>query len=131
MELAKFEEDTLKFFLPESFKSLSKQYILYCIFNKEIQTNWKPKVGDIIVGSTGNVFVISAKHHLIEKLGGDLFLFGGVLCSRNGGNFMNETTCSTLNRTGILYDIDQKSIENSYNHNTYLNYRYVPYPHEL
>ena len=120
-----FEQEKLDFFLPKSFKSLTKEYILACIFDEDIQKNWKPSVGDIIVGCTGNVFVISGHQHLIEDLGGDLFLFGGSLCSRDGGSFMNSTQCYAMNRKGIKF----RNLD-TYNVSKFSDYRYVPYPHE-
>jgi len=66
-----FNEDDLIFFLPNTFKGLTKKYLLDCIFEPDIQDNWKPKLGDIIIGGTGNIFVISSHDKMHEKLGGD------------------------------------------------------------
>ena len=74
-----FDRKELEFSLPDSFKGLSKEYILDAIFNTKIQINWKPQEGDIIVGCTGNIFVISGESNLVPELGGKLFFFGGLL----------------------------------------------------
>jgi hypothetical protein len=63
---------------------LNKKYLLECIFNKKIQQKWTPNVGDVIVGCTGNIFVISAIDNLHECIGGKLFYFGGGSCNRDG-----------------------------------------------
>ena len=94
-----------------------------------MQKHWYPQIGDIIVGCTGNIFCISAKHHLDESIGGDLFFFGGGLCSRDGGSYMNETYSSTMNKSGIHYE-HGKPKTNMY-HSAFNDFRFVPYPHEL
>lgn len=114
----------LEFFLPDKFKGLTKDYIIECCFDKEIQSNWQPRIGDIIVGKTGNVFVISAKHSLIDELGGDLFFFGGGLCSRDGGSLMNTTQSYMMNNRGFVSS-DFKEQVSKIN-----DFFYVPYPHE-
>jgi len=129
-----FRKDDLLFYLPESFKGLSKEYIMNCIFDESIQKAWIPTVGDVIVGPTGNIFVISAYHHLHGTLGGNLFFFGGGLCNRDGGIIMNETYSSTMNESGKWYGYNNegKVVEkpNSY-HSSFKDFRFVPYPHEL
>ena len=127
-----FNKEDLEFFLPETFKGLTKQYLLDCIFNEEIQKNWKPREGDVIVGSTGNVWVISGCHKSHESLGGDKFFFGGGLCSRDGGNILNETYTNVLNKDGLEYRYTKNGIEkfeNAY-HSKFSDFRFVPYPHE-
>lgn len=129
-----FDKEKLNFFLPKSFKGLSKEYILDKLFDNEIQNNWNPQIGDIIVGSTGNIFVISNKHNSVEELGGTLFFFNGVLCNRSGGNILNETISSTMNQSGLWFYYDEQMIiKTKYNpyHTKIANFRYVPYPHEL
>lgn len=129
----KFIRKDVAMFMENSFKGLSKKYILDAIFNEEIQKNWNPSVGDIIVGSTGNIFVISAEHSLAESMGGKKFFFGGGMCSRDGGNIMNETYCYTMNESGRNYtwvDGEIRPINDVY-HSSYKDFRYVPYPHEL
>jgi hypothetical protein len=123
--MEKFIKEDLDFYLPKSFKGLSKEYILKCIFNKGTQERWQPEVGDIIVGKTGNCFVISVKEHLHQDLGGDLFLFGGGTCSRDGGNRLNETYQFKMNKNGIACDHwNEKQVS------SFSDYRFVPYPHE-
>ncbi len=133
--MKEFNKEVLETFLPESFKGLSKQYVLDAIFNNEIQKNWKPQIGDIIVGSTGNVFVISGDHDLVPELGGKMFFFGGGLCNRDGGNIMNETYCYTMNKSGNSYEYDInlkiKRVMKKFNHSSFKDFRFVPYPHEL
>ncbi len=81
---------------------------------------------------TGNIFVISGYHQTYESLGGDKFFFGGGLCARDGGNFLNETHCSVLNTDGMEYYYGQNGIEKRENpyYSKFSNFRYVPYPHE-
>ena len=121
-----FNKEDLEFFLPNSFKGLSKDYILDKVFNSDIQKNWKPQEGDIIVGCTGNIFVISSKQHLHESLGGDLYFFGGSLCSRDGGNFMNTTQSYVMNKDGFKFDGFEE-----YHIASFSDFRFVPYPHEI
>lgn len=127
----KFIKESLSFFLPNYYKGLDKDYILAKVFDKEIQENWKPREGDVIVGSTGNIFVISAKRTLVKELGGDLFFFGGGLCNRDGGNLMNETFCHTMNEDGIWYELGVQPRTDNIYHSSFKDFRYVPYPHEL
>lgn len=125
-------KENLEFFLNSKtpFKGLSKRYIIECCLNKDIQSSWQPKVGDIIVGETANIFVISGHHHLVESIGGDMYFFGGGLCNRDGGCFMDSTYCFTINRSGVKYGIDGKPEQDCY-HSSFSKFRYVPYPHEL
>lgn len=128
-----FNKEELEFFLPDRFKGLTKEYILDKIYDKSIQESWIPSVGDVIVGPTGNVFVISNIHKLDEKLGGTLYFFGGNLCNRTGGSIMNETMCYTMNRDGKWYTWEEGKVvtkDNPY-HSKVSEFRYVPYPHEL
>ena len=129
-----FNRESIDFFLPNEFKGLNKSYILDCMFNNKIQSKWKPAIGDIIVGDTGNVFVISGHSKLNEKLGGDKFYYGGGSCNRDGGNIMDSTYCYTMNESGINYGyndaMDIVEIQDLY-HSGFKNYRFVPYPHEL
>ena len=127
-----FNKEDLEFYLPDQFKGLPKEYIMSCIFDDRVQEFWNPQVGDIIVGPTGNVFVISGKHTLTPKLGGDLFFFGGFLCNRTGGHILNDTACFTINKDGKYYRYTSDGIEakeESY-HSSFSHFRYVPYPHE-
>lgn len=128
-----FKKENLDFYLPSQFKGMSKKYILDQIFNLKIQDNWTPKVGDVIVGCTGNVFVISNEHICIEEMGGNLFFFGGGLCNRDGGNRLNETYSFTMNKGGEWVEYTSTGYEvvpNVY-HSSISNFRFVPYPHEL
>ena len=62
--MKEFNREDLEFFLQKTpFKGLSKDYILQCIFNDKIQDDWKPQVGDVIVGCTGNILEVA---HVIE-----------------------------------------------------------------
>ena len=127
-----FNKDSLDFFLPKSFKGLSKKYIMHAIFDQEIQAAWKPQVGDVIVGPTGNVFVISGYHKGHENVGGDKYFFGGGLCNRDGTCFLNETHCYVMNEDGMEYYYGENGIdvrENPY-YSKFSDFRFVPYPHE-
>jgi hypothetical protein len=126
----KFNKEDLEFYLPDKlFKGLSKNYILEAIFNDDIQSKWNPQVGDIIVGCTGNIFVISGMDHLCEKLGGNKYYFGGSSCNRDGGNVLDSTYCFTANESGKYIHPLKGQQENLY-HSSIRNFKYVPYPHE-
>ena len=127
--MKEFKKDKLEFFLPDNFKGLSKNYLLECIFDDEIQSKWKPNVGDIIVGITGNIFVISCIDNLHESLGGKRYYFGGGSCNRDGGNVLNSTFCYTANESGKYIHPIEGEQDNLY-HSSIRNFRYVPYPHE-
>ena len=130
--MEEFDKDDLDFYLPDSFKGLSKEYMIDCIFDEDIQKNWKPTVGDVMVGNTGNVWVISAWHKTHLDMGGDKFFFGGGLCNRDGGIFLNETYTFVMNEDGLEYVHGENGIitrDNLY-YSKFSNFRYVPYPHE-
>ena len=129
-----FNWRTIESFLPVLFKNLSKGYMLDCIFDDEIQKKWKAKVGDIIVNSSGNIFVISSHHCFNEKFGGDTYYFGGGLCDVNGSITTDKTYCFVLNNDGMryYYDKDFKIVKE--NHSLFFkisDYRFIPYPHEI
>lgn len=128
--MKEFEKEKVELFLPDSFKGLSKKYLLDCIFNEEIQKNWSPGLGDIIIGSTGNVFVISGVENLHEKIGGKKYYFGGGSCNRDGGNVLDSTFCFTANESGKNYHPINGEVEDFY-HSCIRDFKYVPYPHEL
>lgn len=115
--------------MPTSFKGLSKEYILECIFDKDIQKKWKPGKGDIIVGCTGNIFVISVTDRLHENLGGTRYYFGGGSCNRDGGCVLDSTFYYTANESG-KYIHPTKGEQENPNHSCIRDFRYVPYPHE-
>jgi hypothetical protein len=132
----KFIKSKIRFHL-NPFNGLSKKYIIDCAFDNDIQSKWEPAIGNIILGPTGNIFVISGKHHTHESLGGDKFFFGGGLCNRDGGFVMNETYCNVLNKDGLEYYYDFngdgmsiKSRENSY-YSKFEDFRWIPYPYQL
>lgn len=127
--MEEFNFESLEFYLPDLFKGLDKKYLLECIFDEEIQRNWKPGIGDIIVGRTGNIFVISNVELLHERIGGTKYYFGGGSCNRNGGNILDETFCFTANESGIYYH-PIRGVEENFHHNSIRNFKYVPYPHE-
>lgn len=121
----KFDTETLDFHLPTAYKGMTKSYMLSCMFNSKIQKKWIPGVGDVIVGETGNIFVISGMHHLKEELGGPLYFFGGGLCNRDGGCNLNSTKSYVMNKDGKKYtELDVHRISKV------SEFRYVPYPHE-
>ena len=127
-----FDKESMDFFLPKSFKGLSKQYIMDAIYDEEIQAAWKPQIGDVIVGGTGNVFVISAYHKTHEDLGGDKYFFGGGLCNRTGGCFLDSTFAFVMNEDGMRYYYSDNGVEKEDDpyYSKFSNFRYVPYPHE-
>lgn len=127
-----FNKEDLDFYLPDTFKGLSKEYLMDCIFDEEIQNNWKPTVGDIMVGCTGNIWAISAYHKGHEKVGGDKFFFGGGLCNRDGGHFLDETYVNVMNADGMEYAFGDEGFEKQNNpyYSKFTDFRYVPYPHE-
>lgn len=128
--MKQFNREDIEFFLSdESFKGLSKEYILDAMFDNDIQKNWKPQIGDIIVGCTGNIFVISGMDRLHEKLGGNMYYFGGSSCNRNGGNVLDSTFCFTANENG-KYIHPLNGEEENLNHSSIRDFKFVPYPHE-
>lgn len=129
----KFKKEKLEFHLPDNFKGMTKDYIMNVIFDKIVQSKWNPQIGDVIVGCTGNIFVISGEHNLVPELGGKLFFFGGGLCSRDGGYIMNETYAFTMNESGKWYAYGKNGFEEKHNlnHSSWKDFRFVPYPHEL
>jgi len=127
--MKEFKKEDLDFFLPKSFKRLSKEYLLECVFNEEIQKQWKPAIGDIIVGCTGNVYVIGAVEDLSDSIGGTRYYFGGGSCNRDGGCVLDSTFCYTANESGKFFHPLKGEIENHY-HSSIRDFRYVPYPHE-
>jgi len=102
------------------------------MFNKSIQSKWSPQVGDIIIGPTGNIFVISNKYDYHESLGGTRYFFGGDMCTRDGGNILNQTSCYTTNESGkyIGWGNGELQEQPNSNHSSWKEYRFVPYPHE-
>lgn len=130
MSKDKFNKKDIDFYLRDkTFKGLSKEYIMECIFDDEIQKSWSPQEGDIIVGCTGNIFVISGSHNLNSSLGGRVYFFGGGFCNRDGGCIMDSTYCHTANESGkYIHPLDGEK-DNLY-HSSIRNFRYVPYPHE-
>lgn len=128
--MKKFDKELIEFHLNNTpFKGLSKEYIMEAMFNKKVQSHWIPKKGDIIVGSTGNIFVISGMDRLDESLGGNLYYYGGGSCNRDGGGVLDSTYCFTANESGkYIHPLDGE-IENLY-HSSIRDFRYVPYPHE-
>lgn len=128
--MKEFNKEDLEFHLnDELFKGLHKDYIMEAIFNSDIQNKWQPQVGDIIVGCTGNIFVISGLDKLHEKLGGNRYYFGGSSCNRDGGNVLDSTYCYTANEIGKYIHPLNGEQENLY-HSSIRDFRYVPYPHE-
>jgi len=125
-----FNRETLEFHLPERFKGLRKEYILDCIFDKEIQEKWTPNVGDLIVGCTGNIFVISVVENRHQDIGGKMYLFGGGSCNRDGGSILDSTFYYTANESGKYIHPTKGEQVNLY-HYSIRDFRYVPYPHEL
>jgi len=128
-----FVLEDLDFYLPDSFKGMGKQYLLDCIFNDKIQRKWSPKIGDVMIGCTGNIFVVSSEHKLKEVLGGNLFFFGGGLCNRDGGCTLNDTYSLTMNKSGKWIQYTKGGYEETSNpyHSSFSDFRYIPYPHEL
>ena len=131
MTKAEFKKEKLEFHLQgRSIKGLSSEYILRAIFNDDIQKNWQPKLGDIIVGCTGNIYVISGIHDSAENLGGRKYFFGGMLCTSTNNGVLDSTMCFSANESGIYYHPLDGEKENLY-HSSIRDYRYVPYPHEI
>jgi hypothetical protein len=127
-----FNKEDLEFYLPETFKGLTKEYMLKCIFNEQIQKSWYPRDGDVMVGSTGNIWTISGHHRSNEKLGGDIFFFGGFLCNTTGGCTLDDVSCFSMNRDGKRHRYTENGsefYEYPY-HSKFSEFRYIPYPHE-
>ncbi len=128
--MREFIKEDLEFYLNDKpFKGLSKEYIMEAIFNTDIQKNWNPQVGDVIVGCTGNIFVISVIDNLHEILGGKRYYFGGGSCNRDVGNILDSTFCYTANESGKYIHPTKGELDNLY-HSSIRDFRFVPYPHE-
>lgn len=128
--MKEFKKETLESYLPSSFKSLKKDYMIKCMFDDKIQKRWNPSIGDVIVGCTGNIFVIGSVDYLNEKLGGKKYYFGGGSCNRDGGNVLDSTFCYTANESGKYIHPTEGEQQNFY-HSSIRDFRYVPYPHEI
>ena len=128
--MKKFKKNIINRFLPKKFKGLTKKYMLEMIFDDELQKHWVPEEGDIIVGETGNVFVISVVDDLHEKIGGKRYYFGGGSCARSGSGVMDSTFYYTANESGVYIHPINGPIENL-NHSSIRDFKFVPYPHEL
>lgn len=124
----KFNKKDLEFYLPERIMRLPKKYVMECIFNEDIQKKWKPKFGDLMIGPTGNAFVISAVYPYHESIGGTMYFFGGGNYSRNGDGVMDSTYCYTANESGKYFHPIKGVIPNSF-HSSIRKFRYVPYPY--
>jgi hypothetical protein len=127
--MKEFNRETLEFHLPERFKGLRKEYILECIFDEEIQKKWTPNVGDLIVGCTGNIFVVSVVENKHQDIGGKMYFFGGGSCNRDGGSILDSTFYYTANESG-KYIHPLKGEQTNLYHSSIRDFRYVPYPHE-
>lgn len=128
--MKQFDKDKLEFYLKgKTFKGLDKDYIMEAIFNEDLQNKWQPQIGDIIVGSTGNIFVISGMDELHKSLGGNRYYFGGGSCNRSGGSVLDSTYCFTANESGKYIHPLKGEVENLY-HSSIRDFRYVPYPYE-
>ena len=115
-----FDKEDLEFCLPDEFKGLSKDYMLNCIFSEKIQKSWiTPKVGDLIVTTTGNIFTISGEHY-------GTFFFGGFLQGRNS-RILSESSTFVVNFTGEL----KRKINGKKTCSKFSEFRFIPYPHEL
>ena len=128
-----FVREDLDNYMPKMFKGMHKSYMLTKIFDDEIQKKWKPEIGDVIVGPTGNIFIISNVDHLDETLGGDLCFYGGHLCNRDGGNTLDDVTCHTMNEKGKWIGWNRRGeleVMDKLGHSKYSHFRFVPYPHE-
>lgn len=73
---------------------------------KEAGLKWEPKKGDAFTngGVLANIHIISGESNFCEELGGKMWFYGGQLCSRDGGHFLNETTCYCMNEMGFKMD---------------------------
>ncbi len=113
--LEEFDSDILE-------QGLSVKYILDVVKNEDIQKSWKPKMGDLMVGSTGNLWVLSNSQKLCQELGGELFFFGGNTCVRGAGILMDQTMCYTVNKEGKSW----RGEENDPYHSSFDRFRWVP-----
>jgi hypothetical protein len=131
--MTEFIKEDLEFHIgKKTFKGLSTNYILEKIFDENIQKKWVPQEGDIIVGCTGNIFVISGKTQICDELGGTTYFFGGDFCDRDGDCFMESNYCYTMNESGIHYKWKEGKAVTTKDlyHSSYKDFRFVPYPHE-
>lgn len=129
MKTERYDRETLEFFLKgQDFQGLTVEYMLECYFDEELQKAWKPKLGDAIIGPTGNIFVIAAVEQLSQTLGGTRYYFAPGSCNRDGGVVLNETYSHTANESGLYYDPLMGQRPNRY-HTSIRKFKYIPYPH--
>lgn len=129
--MTEFNSAQLEIHIPDDVKQrwdVSKEYILDCVFHERMQEEWDPRVGDLMIGPTGNIWIISSKQNFCESFGGPMFFFGGNLCSRDGGCIMNETTCYTMNKDGFWYEWKDGNIvkEKTPSHCGFKDMRWIP-----
>ena len=129
----KFNEADLRhLLLPYQCKehTIEVDHVIDCIFDKELQDKWVHRVGDLMVGCTGNIFVISGKHDLVEEMGGTVFLFGGQLCTSDGSCLLDSTSCYVMNKDGLKYRAtgDGYVGEYSFNYSSFKEFRWIPRP---
>lgn len=123
-----FKKEDLEFHLPDTVMRLSKKYIMECIFDKKIQESWKPSFGDLMIGPTGNAFVISSVYPYHESIGGTMYFYGGGNCSKDSNGVMDSTYCYTANESGNYFHPLKGIMPNPY-HSSIRKFRYVPYPY--
>ena len=71
------------------------------------------------------MFVISGSHRSLDSIGGIVYFFGGHLCNRDGGNYMNSTKCYAMNKKGISYNRLGEPEEYS-RYSSFSDYRWIP-----
>ena len=121
MKNNKFDREELEFYVDDHLMlGLSKEYILECIFDEEIQKKWYPRIGDLIVGHTGNIFAIGGSQRFHADIGGEVFFFGGTMAAKSGSCRMTEPMSYSMNRNGDHFD--------SPYHSSWKNKRYIPRP---
>lgn len=123
------EYENISFLMPESFKGMPKSYMLACAFHPDIQENWQPQTGDVMVGQTGNVFVISGMFTLVEEFGGPLFYFGTHPCATDS-SIMDSNCSFVMNKSGLKHDYSRDALVTHPRYSKISKFRFIPYPHE-
>ena len=103
---------------------LKIEYRTMCMNSPEIQSKWKPEVGDFMLTKStycdeddendctenkpcpdclemGNVYVISGKYDYAESVGGTHWFFGGSACIHGDGHRCNDTQCYIMSESGF------------------------------
>lgn len=127
-----FTEEDLKDII-RPIRGLSVDYIIKCALDQKIQKEWVPQIGDMILGITGNMFVISAVDEYAEEVGGTQYYFGGHKAWTICENKRKEIySCYVFNNDGVKYKLIDANFEplnylESFGMSSKKDFRFIPY----